>query len=208
MIHRKRIHDTILTHHVEHGRQMACVAGPRQAGKTTLCRNLSSVYMDWDNVDHRRIFLRGPSATAQHPGWEQLRAGTVVATFDELHKYAGWTSFLKGFRRPHSIPKAEFAALWEHGGYPEPFLKRVIRFTRRWRSLRQALLVREDIRDLTRIHELGQIQVLIDLLADRSADRLVYSNLAREAQVAVDTLRRWIETLCSFYLGFLLRRSV
>lgn len=108
-------------------------------------------------------------------------------------------------RPPRKTAAADFAALWEHGGYPEPFLKRDIRFTRRWSVMRQQLLLREDIRDLTRIHELGQIEALVALLLGRSGDRLVYANLARDVQVSVDTLRRWLGTLCGFHLGFLVR---
>ena len=106
---------------------------------------------------------------------------------------------------PHRIAQADFDALWRHGGYPEPFLKRDARFTRRWSSLRQHQLLREDIRDLTRIQELSQIEALVHVLLERSGDQLVYSSLARQVQVAQDTLRRWIETLCGFHLGFLLR---
>jgi predicted AAA+ superfamily ATPase len=33
----------------------------------------------------------------------------------------------------------------------------------------------------------------------------VYQNIAAEVRVAIDTVRRWIDTLCGFHLGFLLR---
>jgi uncharacterized protein len=108
-------------------------------------------------------------------------------------------------RPPRPIVEDDFAALWTHGGYPEPFLRRDPRFTRRWSTLRQQLLLREDIRDLTGIHELGQIETLVSLLLSRSNDRMVYKNLAGDVQVTVDTLRRWVATLCGFHLGFLLR---
>ena len=88
---------------------------------------------------------------------------------------------------------------------PEPFLKRDVRFTRRWSSLRRHQLLREDLRDLTRIQELSQIEALVHVLLERSGDQLVYSSLARQVQVAQETIRRWIETLCGFHLGFLLR---
>jgi predicted AAA+ superfamily ATPase len=108
-------------------------------------------------------------------------------------------------RPPGEIPKREFEALWEHGGYPEPFVKRDVRFSNRWRRLRQQQLLREDVRDLTRVQELGQIEVLGALLASRSAGQIVYSNLAREVKVSVDTMRRWLEVLCSLHWGFLVR---
>ena len=262
MNHRRRLYDTMLAEHVRRHRQMALVTGPRQVGKTTTCRGLSQAYLNWDNADDRKPILQGPAAVAHRLGLERLRKEPLVAVFDELHKFARWKSFLKGFydtyadsvrllvtgssrmdvyrrggdslmgryflyrmhpftvaevvhqdlpdpakviRPPHPIAEADFAALWTHGGYPEPFLKRDPQFTRRWSALRQQLLVREEIRDLTRIHELAQIEALVSLLLDRSSDRLVYKNLAQEVQVTIDTLRRWIETLCGFHLGFLLR---
>jgi len=108
-------------------------------------------------------------------------------------------------RPPKKVKAADFEALWRHGGYPEPFLKRDIRFSRRWQSLRLEQLVREDIRDLTQIHQIDQLQLLVKLLANRSAHQLVYGNLAREVRVSIDTIRRWVDTLCNLHLGFLIR---
>ena len=45
----------------------------------------------------------------------------------------------------------------------------------------------------------------MNLLASRSAHQLIYSKLASAVQVSVDTMRRWISTLCNLHLGFLLR---
>ena len=257
-----RLYDTMLAEHLESHRQMAFVVGPRQVGKTTTCRGLSSGYLNWDNSDDRRVILQGPAATARRLGLDRLSRKPPVAVFDELHKFARWKSFLKGFydtygdsvraivtgssrmdayrrggdslmgryflyrmhpftvaematqdlpdprrivRPPQQTSEEDFDALWRHGGYPEPFLKRDLRFTRRWRSLRQQQLLREDIRDLTRIQELGQIEALVSVLMERSGDQLVFSSLARQVQVSQDTLSRWIRTLCGFQLGFLLR---
>ena len=262
MSHRKRLYDTMLAEHLERHRQMAFVVGPRQVGKTTACRGLSSAYLNWDNADDRQILLQGPAAAAGRLGLEQLREQPAIGTFDELHKFRKWKSFLKGFydtyadsirvlvtgssrpdlyrrggdslmgryflyrmhpfsvaeavcqdlpdakkiiRPPQRIAEADFAALWEHGGYPEPFLKRDPRFTRRWSSLRRQQLLRENVRDLTRIQELGQIEALVNVLLEHSGDQLVYSGLASQVQVSQSTLHRWIETLCGFYLGFLVR---
>ena len=108
-------------------------------------------------------------------------------------------------REPAAMETDDFEALWRHGGYPEPFLKRDIRFSRRWRSLRLKQLVRDDIRDLARIQQVDQMEVLVRLLAHGSGRRLVYGNLAQEVRVSVDTVRRWVAALCDFHLGFLVR---
>ena len=111
----------------------------------------------------------------------------------------------KVIRQPRMIEPADFEALWHHGGYPEPFLRRDNRFSRRWRSLRLKQLVREEIRDLTQVQQMDQMELLVRRLTRQSARQLVYGKLAREVRVAADTVRRWVAALCDFHLGFLVR---
>jgi len=239
---------------------MALVSGPRQVGKTTVCRSVGDAYLNWDNADDRRNLLRGPAALAEVLQLDRLRAQPRVAVLDELHKYSKWKTLLKGFfdthgdrvrlivtgssrldvfrrggdslmgryflyrmhpwsvgeslrtdlpareiRPPAEVAPADWEALWEHGGFPEPFLRRDSRFTRRWRSLRQEQLSREDLRDVAHITDLGTMETLMQLLAERSAQQLVYSNLAQEIHVAVDTAKRWIDLLCRMHYGFMVR---
>lgn len=263
MVHineRPRLYTTILADHLQRHRQIALVSGPRQVGKTTACRSLSDVYLNWDNADDRRILLRGPAALAGALHLNRLRAKPPVAVLDELQKYRKWKTLLKGFfdtygerarlmvtgssrldifRRgsdslmgryllyrmhpwtvgeslrtslpgqeiqpPCEIGAEDWNALWEHGGFPEPFLRRDSRFSRRWRSLRQEQLSRGDLRDVAQITELGTMETLMQLLAESSAQQLVYSNLAREIQVSVDTVKRWIDLLVRLHYGFVVR---
>ena len=108
-------------------------------------------------------------------------------------------------RQPRPIADDDFNALWLHGGYPEPFLRRDARFTRRWRATRAAQLVREDVRELTGIAQLGQLEVMARVLAERSGEQLVFDNLARQVRVSADTVRRWVAALSDLHLGFLVR---
>ena len=108
-------------------------------------------------------------------------------------------------RPPRPVDAGDFDTLWRHGGYPEPFLKRDPRFSRRWQSLRLEQLVREEVRDLARVQQLDQLEVMVRLLADRSAQQLVYGNLSKQVRVAVDTVRRWVAALCDLHLGFVVR---
>lgn len=119
--------------------------------------------------------------------------------------YKNLPDFRKVVRSPKRIKGTDFDALWRHGGYPEPFLKRDMRFSRRWQSLRLEQLTREDIRDLTQIQQIDQLETLVKLLTRRSAHQLVYDNLAKDVRVSVDTIRRWIHTLTNLHLGFLVR---
>lgn len=108
-------------------------------------------------------------------------------------------------RLPKKPKAADFDALWDHGGYPEPFLKRDSRFSRRWQSLRTKQLLQEDLRDLTQIQHLDQIGALARMLAEHSGSQINYSSLAKHVQVSVDTIRRWIDTLSNLHHGFLIR---
>ena len=108
-------------------------------------------------------------------------------------------------RPPAPCDEGELKALVEHGGFPEPFLRRDARFTRRWRNLRSGQLLREDVRDLTRVQEIGQLAKLAQLLEQRSGEQLVARSLAREVRVSENTVRAWIEILTSLYHGFIVR---
>jgi len=108
-------------------------------------------------------------------------------------------------RPPRPISDEDFTALWTHGGFPEPFVLRNASFSRRWQRLRHRQLFREDVRDLTRVQELGQIELLGQLLIERSGEVLVFAHLAGAIHVSQDTVRRWIETLRGLHHGFLVR---
>lgn len=106
---------------------------------------------------------------------------------------------------PARLAGTEWDALWEFGGFPEPFRHRTRRFHTRWRELRRQQLVREDVRDLTRVQELGQLDTLVTLLEERSGGQLIYASLAGELGVAVETVRRWLDTVEGFFFGFRVR---
>ena len=58
-------------------------------GKTTLARQIikkKTSYLNWDNVEHRYSIIRN-----------QLPIQARELIFDEIHKFAKWRSFIKGF---------------------------------------------------------------------------------------------------------------
>ena len=79
---------------------MAFVAGARQVGKTTLCRQLGQVYVNWDNESHRDLILAGPDAVARQAGLEELQERPPVIVFDGIHKYGRWTGSYTHFTLP------------------------------------------------------------------------------------------------------------
>jgi predicted AAA+ superfamily ATPase len=94
------------------------------------------------------------------------------------------------------------AQLMEFGGFPEPFLAGDRRFFNRWKKLRFEQLLREDVRDLSRINELGQMEQLALMLAERAGGIINYSNLAADINTSVDTVTRWMKVLESLYYCF------
>ena len=79
-------------------KSMIFIAGPRQAGKTTLSKLISrsyanNYYFNWDISDHRTLFFSNPSF------FEDIRrrdSSTPLIIFDEIHKYKDWKNYLKG----------------------------------------------------------------------------------------------------------------
>jgi len=106
---------------------------------------------------------------------------------------------------PQPLDEVEWSGLWTFGGFPEPFTRRDARFSRRWQTLRNAQLLREDVRELTRIGSIDQLLVLSTLLTARSGQQIVYASLAKEIRVSENTIRTWIGVLASLHQGFLIK---
>jgi hypothetical protein len=105
-------------------------------------------------------------------------------------------------KTPKSISDADWQALLEHGGFPEPFVQRSKEFSERLKTIRKDQLFREDIRDGTKIQEISQLELLAELLRRQAAQSMDFLSLSRKVGVSVDTVRRWIEVLKSFYYCF------
>ncbi|HSW86181.1 MAG TPA: AAA family ATPase [Rhabdochlamydiaceae bacterium] len=108
----------------------------------------------------------------------------------------------KDIQQPRKIKPEDYQALLTYGGFPEPYLKRSKSFFNHWKRLRIEQLFREDIRDLSRIQEIGQIQLLAEILQEEASHALNHSMLASKVKVSSPTLQRWIELLKNFYFCF------
>ncbi len=95
-----------------------------------------------------------------------------------------------------------FERLYQFGPFPEPFLSQRIRFCRKWHQDYISLLVREDLRDLSRIMALDTIEHLLMLMPARIMSPLSMPGLARELEVAHTTVKSWLEQLKRLYLLF------
>lgn len=106
---------------------------------------------------------------------------------------------------PSEIGGEAFEHLWTYGGFPEPLLQADDTFSRRWHRLRHDQVFKEDMRDLTRIRDVAMVELLGQLLQDRSGEQIVFANLARDLSVAPNTLKTWVDALCALHFGFLVR---
>ena len=100
------------------------------------------------------------------------------------------------------IDDNDFDSLVRFGGFPEPYLKRNLRFYNRWKRTRLKLLFREDLRDTSKIYEIGQVELLAEFIRQQSGQLVNYARLARKIRASQDSIRRWISILESLYYCF------
>ena len=107
--------------------------------------------------------------------------------------------FEGGAPRPEDSLQKTLEGLLRYGGFPEPFLRQSARFARLWQLGRTEKVVREDLRDLSRIPELSRVEMLVALLPDKAAQPLSVQSLREDLEVAHDTVRRWLNYLAELY---------
>lgn len=262
----ERYYHAILAHELTEHRQMAFVSGARQVGKTTLAKQISqhfqpTLYLNWDDLEHRQIILAKTASLIDQLGLNQLSTHTPLLVLDEIHKYPHWKQFLKGLfdrfagqlailitgsarldifkaggdslmgryfnYRLHPVTVAElidpqwkpekwiqapralnlnlYNNLYQFGGFPEPLLKANPHFYHRWRRLRRQQLVREEIREVAKVQEIAQLEMLVVLLEKQAGQVTKYTTLAKQLQVSIDTVRRWLNVLEGFYYCYRIR---
>ncbi len=106
---------------------------------------------------------------------------------------------------PGSVASETLPLLERFGGFPDPFLSGNQRFHNRWKKLRAEQLFREDLRDLSRVNDLGRVRMLAELLALQSGQLVNYSTFAKRLHVTVDTIKNWISILESLFYSFSIR---
>jgi uncharacterized protein len=101
---------------------------------------------------------------------------------------------------PELEPDARVSRLLRSGGFPEAYLHPGN--AERLRNDRFDLVVREDLRDLSRTSAVQAIGLLIELLRERVGSKVSFSNLAEDLSVAMPTVKSWIQLLERLYLVF------
>jgi len=106
---------------------------------------------------------------------------------------------------PAADVASAFDALFKWGGFPEIFLRKDRRRLRLWHAERRRLIVREDLRDLSRIQLLSHVETLVELLVLRAGGVLSYNSLRADLQVALDSVRLWTTALARLYFIYFVR---
>jgi predicted AAA+ superfamily ATPase len=95
--------------------------------------------------------------------------------------------------------------LMERGGFPEPLLADSPQEADRWRRQYLDDLVREDVQEISRVHEVRALRLFVDMLRQRVGSPISLASLARDLQVAAKTLSRYLEILEALYVVFTVR---
>lgn len=105
----------------------------------------------------------------------------------------------KDYSAPHA---EELSHLFRFGGFPEPLAKSSPRFLELWRRGRVEKIVREDLRDLSRLPDLSKIEMLCSLLPEKVGGLFSLSSLREDLEAPHNTIKRWLNYLHELYYFF------
>lgn len=101
--------------------------------------------------------------------------------------------------------KADSAkALLTYGGFPEPFYRQSERTLRRWQNQRLQQVLRDDLRDLQRLHEVTLIAQMAEHLPNLVGSPLSLNSLREDLQVSHPTVANWVKILERLYFIFII----
>ena len=91
------------------------------------------------------------------------------------------------------------------GGFPEPFLSSSEDEAARWRKQYYTDIVREDVHEFGRLHEIRAMRLLVEMLRVRVGSPISYTSLAEDLQISPNTVRHYVEILEALYVVFAVR---
>lgn len=107
------------------------------------------------------------------------------------------------FQRKKSEPPLKpLENLLAFSGFPEPYFSASPKILRIWRQSRNEKIVREDLRDLSRLPELSQVEMLTSLLPTKVGSPLSIQSLREDLEVAHGTVTRWLGYLNELFYFF------
>lgn len=91
------------------------------------------------------------------------------------------------------------------GGFPDPFHKQSERYRKMWSRGRLEKIVKQDLFDLTRVHDLSQFEVLALMLKERVGSLSSYRSLSEDMQVNEVTIKQRLQHLECVYWHYLVQ---
>ena len=98
--------------------------------------------------------------------------------------------------------KEIWSRLSELSGFPEPYLAGRMRTYRRWSNIYSQQLIREDIRDLTGVKSVVDMETLYLLLPSKVGSPISSSSLSHDLKVSYNSVRSWLSVFERFFLTF------
>ena len=100
------------------------------------------------------------------------------------------------------LPADALDHLLDRGGFPEPCLATDAVQADRWRAQYFTDLIREDVLEFSRLHEINTMRLFVELLRERVGSPLSLASIARDLAVAPATLKRYLEILQALFIVF------
>lgn len=98
--------------------------------------------------------------------------------------------------------KNKWVRLSKLSGFPEPYLANRTAIYRRWSNIYSQQLIREDIRDLTGIKSVGDMETLYFLLPSKVGSPLSVPSFVNDLKVSYNSIRGWLAVFERFFLTF------
>jgi len=102
-------------------------------------------------------------------------------------------------------PEAALDALMRFGGFPEALFEGTDSGRKRWQNQYYTDLIREDVIEFSRIHEVRGMRNLVELLRQRTGSPLSFESLSRDLGIAPNTVRNYVGILEALHIVFLIR---
>jgi len=189
-------------------------------------------YLNWDVAADRDRILRGElppnrlwifDEIHKHRSWRGFLKGLydsrrpaqqiLVTGSARLDLYRHGGDSLQGryhLLRLHPLSVAELRlstadelrTLLTLGGFPEPFFGGSEVEARRWSREYRNRLIREDVVDLERVHDLGSLELLMIRLPELVGAPLSINSLREDLQLSHKTVAKWIDIFERLYAVF------
>ena len=88
------------------------------------------------------------------------------------------------------------------GGFPEPYFQASQTFWRRWSVNHKEQIIREDLRDLSRVQDLDKIESLSTFLQKTVNSPVNCSSFARDLETDHNSVKRWLNELYKIQMIF------